>query len=603
MKMRILTACVLIILFFIGIFCFIEKPKYETYKILKVIEADTFYIDINKNDNIEEDEFFKLKDIIALTPIKNGYSEQVAKNHNIPIETYIKTGYVARLWAKEHLEGREVVIKTDFKNKTKYIEIEIDNNDLGEILLRKGLALVHNKSSNSKYFQTENIKQIKNNASELSILKFLLLNKKTNLLHALKSEHFEIMKSGELILEKNSNSPDFKFCPYCVVEKMALNYDFPKSKNKYPTSISKKFGDIELYLLNPLQFKKPDNTCRTEICKKLINEINLSNKSIDIALYGVGEFKDIINALNNAKERGVEIRLVLDMSNNTSLVYPFNFQLAQDFDGKFDDNNTLMHNKFMIFDNKKVMTGSTNFSSTGLGGYNANLVLFIDSEEVSKIYTEEFNQMYLGKFSKNKSKIEKEKILLSESEISIYFSPKDDYKNEIIELIKNAKSEIIVSSFYLTQKDLIEALKDAKKRGLNVLILSDAVAANNFRDKIKFLRNSNIPLKVENWGGKNHEKTILIDDEYLITGSCNFTNSGFYKNDENSLIIKNKQIAQFYRDYFLYLFNSIDNKFLKFIPRAESLESVNSCYDGIDNNFDGLIDGDDEGCKIKSKNH
>jgi hypothetical protein len=46
----------------------------------------------------------------------------------------------------------------------------------------------------------------------------------------------------------------------------------------------------------------------------------------------------------------------------------------------------------------------------------------------------------------------------------------------------------------------------------------------------------------------------------------------------------------------LFLFNSIDKKFLFTIPRAEGKESINSCYDGIDNNFDGNIDSKDKGC-------
>ena len=69
------------------------------------------------------------------------------------------------------------------------------------------------------------------------------------------------------------------------------------------------------------------------------------------------------------------------------------------------------------------------------------------------------------------------------------------------------------------------------------------------------------------------------------------------KNDENVLIFKSTDIAGFYRKHFLNLYNSIDNQYLKITPRAESFESGNSCYDGIDNNFDGKIDSDDIGCK------
>ena len=67
-------------------------------------------------------------------------------------------------------------------------------------------------------------------------------------------------------------------------------------------------------------------------------------------------------------------------------------------------------------------------------------------------------------------------------------------------------------------------------------------------------------------------------------------------NDENVLIIKNHALSKAYRNYFYNLYNSIDDKYLYRYVRAESFESVNSCFDGIDNNFDGLIDSKDKGC-------
>ena len=55
-------------------------------------------------------------------------------------------------------------------------------------------------------------------------------------------------------------------------------------------------------------------------------------------------------------------------------------------------------------------------------------------------------------------------------------------------------------------------------------------------------------VKAENYAGKMHAKTIIIDDEYLILGSMNFTYSGENKNDENVLVIKNKKLAIFYKE-------------------------------------------------------
>jgi phosphatidylserine/phosphatidylglycerophosphate/cardiolipin synthase-like enzyme len=77
----------------------------------------------------------------------------------------------------------------------------------------------------------------------------------------------------------------------------------------------------------------------------------------------------------------------------------------------------------------------------------------------------------------------------------------------------------------------------------------------------------------------------------------NFSNSGENKNDENLIIIENKEIAKLYKNFFLYQWNKIDDKYLEIDIRAEGPESIGSCFDGLDNNYDGFIDSEDEACK------
>ena len=93
-----------------------------------------------------------------------------------------------------------------------------------------------------------------------------------------------------------------------------------------------------------------------------------------------------------------------------------------------------------------------------------------------------------------------------------------------------------------------------------------------------------------------HIKSVIIDDKYFTVGSMNFSNSGENKNDENIVIVENDKLATAYKNYFLYLWQKIPNKYLKNNPRAESQESIGSCNDGIDNDFDGLIDKEDPSC-------
>ena len=83
-----------------------------------------------------------------------------------------------------------------------------------------------------------------------------------------------------------------------------------------------------------------------------------------------------------------------------------------------------MHNKFFIVDGRYVWTGSANISDTGIGGYNANIVAYIDSPFLANYYTIEFEQMFIdGNYHKTKKKLKKKdiSIIIDEVKVSLFF--------------------------------------------------------------------------------------------------------------------------------------------------------------------------------------
>ena len=326
-----------------------------------------------------------------------------------------------------------------------------------------------------------------------------------------------------------------------------------------------------------------------------MNNINGAQKTIDMAIYGYSSTPAIEDALKNAKNRGVKIRLVYDCDNKGNNIYENTNFLANLIGNSISDINSgnagyLMHNKFFVIDNKIVITGSANLSYTDMSGFNANALAIINSEEAAKIYTREFEQMYSGKFHTAK--------LSNRKNENIYFSPQDKtITNGILPLIKNAKNYIYIPAFIIIERQIIEELASAKRRGVDVKIIADALNASAKHSKVKELRAAGIPVKIENYAGKLHSKTMIIDDNYLILGSMNFSYSGENRNDENLIILESPEAAKFYREFFGYLWNKIPDKWLYGFPRAESPDSEGSCSDGQDNDYDGLTDSEDDGCK------
>jgi hypothetical protein len=131
---------------------------------------------------------------------------------------------------------------------------------------------------------------------------------------------------------------------------------------------------------------------------------------------------------------------------------------------------------------------------------------------------------------------------------------------------------------------------------VQVRVLMDATGARNEYSKHELLRAAGIPVKVENWGGKIHMKSAAIDGQVVIAGSMNWTSSGEYNNDENTMLIKSPQIAAQYHDWFEKTWTAMPDTLLVVNPDPESQLSTTACSDGVDNDYDDRIDMDDPGC-------
>ena len=96
-KQRKNTIFLLIFIFLTFCANYYEQNKIITSKILKVNQADEFYVDLNNNNKIEENELAKLANIEAFKPIKTPKAIEISKKLSIDIEDYLKNGILASL--------------------------------------------------------------------------------------------------------------------------------------------------------------------------------------------------------------------------------------------------------------------------------------------------------------------------------------------------------------------------------------------------------------------------------------------------------------------------------------------------------------------------
>jgi len=586
-----------IILFFVLIlFSVYRYFSHVEVRMLKMFSPTMFALDFNGNRSIENDEIVCVSGIKTIGDNLLVQDYELVRKLGLSKKEVLSLGYLTKDFTESFFANSVVeFVPDEEQNKLDCVvgDIFVDKKSYKESLLKQGLAY------SEDFFEEKSFKYQRELAKKINPV---IMNRKSKKYHEIGCKYGEVA-SDAVVLIKEDLPQNAVPCKWCHKGEEVVKIEHSLG---YPDRITS--GTIKMFLTDMASHLKVKSDCSSQICQMFLQEINSAQKSIDIATYGWVSIDELDEALKNAVERGVKFRFVYDYSAKDNY-YPDSVKISRlAVEAKNDliagDSKLteyLMHNKFMVFDNKKVVTGSLNYSKTDFSEFNSNVIFFVDSPQLAQIYTAEFEQMLKGKFhtQKKKNGLSK-KIFLADSSVEVYFSPQDEViTKQVVTYLDNAQKYIYMPIFVLTHKEIEKALLRAQARGVDVKIIVDATNVFAKASSVKMLRDSGVLVKVENFAGKLHSKSIIIDDEYILSGSMNFSYSGENRNDENMLILKNSRLSSFYREYFEYLWNKIPNKYLKQIPRAEGEESVGSCFDGIDNDFDGRIDKADEGCFVK----
>lgn len=129
----------------------------------------------------------------------------------------------------------------------------------------------------------------------------------------------------------------------------------------------------------------------------------------------------------------------------------------------------------------------------------------------------------------------------------IYFSPKGGCTEAIASEINRAKSEILVQAYSFTSRRIVQALADARTRGVIVQIILDKSQMTARQSAAAYAASHEIPTFIDRVHAIAHNKVMIIDSLTLITGSFNFTEAAEESNAENLLIVRSSSLADLYR--------------------------------------------------------
>jgi len=177
----------------------------------------------------------------------------------------------------------------------------------------------------------------------------------------------------------------------------------PRTKKAYIALALLIFASIVLYFNNPKRPKigkqaglqsavvcfSPDGACEQVILETL----QQAKKEIVAAVY---TFTSVLIAeeLIRAKERGVEVRLLLDRDMADDRFSRFRAIKSAGVQVVLDgDPGAIMHNKYAVVDEEIVITGSYNWTS-GANKSNYENLLIIHSSELARQYKANFELLW-----------------------------------------------------------------------------------------------------------------------------------------------------------------------------------------------------------------
>jgi len=124
----------------------------------------------------------------------------------------------------------------------------------------------------------------------------------------------------------------------------------------------------------------------------IIDEIRKAQTSIYIAMFYYTN--DLIHkALIDALERGVRIRALWDFRGWENFADSEMDEMLALGIGVVDANPGLVHHKFAVIDEKIIITGSANWSNSGMR-YNDENILIIEDPATALLFIENFNRLY-----------------------------------------------------------------------------------------------------------------------------------------------------------------------------------------------------------------
>lgn len=314
----------------------------------------------------------------------------------------------------------------------------------------------------------------------------------------------------------------------------------------------------KLYFTSP-QYPDVVETRVDLVEQGLVSIISQAQQTLDIAIYEL-DLDSVTGAILAARDRGVAVRVVTDsdtLADEDALIRLQNARIPIVPDGR----SSIMHNKFVIVDGRAVWTGSWNFTRNDTYRNNNNAI-YIESPELARTYTAEFEEMFSQKAFGPTSPANTPfaRLQIGDTLIETCFAPEDRCDELLITRINDARQSIRFMAFSFTHVGIGQAVRDRARGGVTVQGVFETRGSETAYSEFGQKKQENLDVWQDGNPYTMHHKVFIIDEQIVVTGSFNFSSNAARSNDENMLIIHDATIAGLYLEEFNRVYSQAKNR-------------------------------------------
>jgi phosphatidylserine/phosphatidylglycerophosphate/cardiolipin synthase-like enzyme len=331
---------------------------------------------------------------------------------------------------------------------------------------------------------------------------------------------------------------------------------------------------VDVYFNDP--GSRLETVWRSDAQKIMVDLVAQARASVHFAVMGFSN-EELVETFVDAHDRGIDVKMVGDASHINN--YGYERFIERQIPMQVGNIAHIMHDKFMVVDERFVFASTANWSDSDLFN-NSNNFAMIDSPVVAADFLAEHTQMFEGAFSSQKIEINNGRVYeLGDTTVEVWFSPNEDAMGRILELVDGATDSVNFTIFAFTKDQLGGALirkhdqlTALGRPGVSGVIDQSQLHSNGQYHEAYRLLSAGVPMRLDGndatvlpgdyqaGGGRLHSKTMVIDagtdHPVVISGSFNWSASATQSNDEYLLVFHGPRVAGEFRDYFQSLWDS-----------------------------------------------